>query len=202
MAGLRAAAGGVQGALHGGQVGQHQLGVDGFGVVGRIDRARHVRDAPGFEAAQHVHRRVGLAHLGEEAVAQALAARRALHQAGHVHQLQRGVHLAPHAGRGGHGVQARIGDGHPRHVRVDGAEGAVVGGDRGGGQRVEERGLADVRQPEDRGLHPALPPSAPVWSWVMAGCIPFIYRAPMASRAPCMAPAMAFSSLAVGLDST
>ena len=45
--------------------------------------------------------------------------------------------------------EARIGHGHDPDVRVDGAERVVLGGDAGASQRVEERGLADVRQADD-----------------------------------------------------
>ena len=153
LAGLGAAAGGVQGALEGGEIGQHQLGVDDLGIVHGVDGACDVGYALGFEAAQYVHRGVGLAHLGQEAVAEALAARGALDQAGDVHQFERGIHLALHAGGRGHGVEARVGDGHARQVGLDGAEGAVLGGDFGGGQGVEERGLADVGEAEDGCFH-------------------------------------------------
>ncbi len=137
----------------GGEIGQHQLGVDDLGVVHGVDGACDVGYALGFEAAQYVHRGVGLAHLGQEAVAEALAARGALDQAGDVHQFERGIHLALHAGGRGHGVEARVGDGHARQVGLDGAEGAVLGGDFGGGQGVEERGLADVGEAEDGCFH-------------------------------------------------
>ena len=153
LAGLGAAARRVQGALEGGEIGQHQLGVDDLGVMHRVHGAGDVGHALGFEAAQHVHRCVGLAHLGQEAVAQALAARGALDQAGHVQQLQGGLDLALHAGGFGHGVEARIGDGHAGQVGLDGAEGAVLGGDFGGGQGVEEGGLADVGEAEDGCFH-------------------------------------------------
>ena len=48
--------------------------------------------------------------------------------------------------------QARIGHFDHADVRLDGAEGIVLGRDAGLGQRVEEGGLADVRQADDAAL--------------------------------------------------
>ena len=46
-------------------------------------------------------------------------------------------------------VEPRIGHLHDADVRLDGAERIVLGRDAGLGERVEQGGLADVRQSDD-----------------------------------------------------
>ena len=46
-------------------------------------------------------------------------------------------------------LQARIRHRHDADVRIDGAEGVVLGGDLRARQGVEQRRLADVRQADD-----------------------------------------------------
>jgi hypothetical protein len=56
------------------EVGEHQLSLDRVRVAQGIDPALDMDDIGILEAAQHVHDRVDLADVGEELVAQALAA--------------------------------------------------------------------------------------------------------------------------------
>ncbi len=69
------------GLLQGLQVRQDQLGVDGLDVVGRVDAAGDVDHVVVGEGAHHLADRVGLADVGQELVAQALALARALDDA-------------------------------------------------------------------------------------------------------------------------
>ena len=66
------------------EVGEHQLGLDHFGIGDRVDLVGDVDDVAVLEAAQHVGDRVALADVGEELVAEAFALAGALHEAGDV----------------------------------------------------------------------------------------------------------------------
>ena len=50
-------------------------------------------------------------------------------------------------------LQTRIRHGHDADIRIDGAEGVVIGGNARICDRVEQRGLADVRQSDDTKFH-------------------------------------------------
>ena len=103
-----------------------------------------------IEAAHHVDDGVALPDVGQKLVAQALALGGALDQAGNVHKFHHGgggllgvVHL-------GQRVQPVVGYGHHTHVGIDGAEGVVCSlRVLGGGDGVEQSGLADVGQADD-----------------------------------------------------
>ena len=110
-----------------------------------IDAARHVHDVGVFEAAHHVRDRVGLADVRQELVAQALALRRAGHQARDVDEFHRGGHDLLGLDDLRQRVEPRIRHRHDAHVRIDGAERIVLRRDLRARQRVEQRGLADVR---------------------------------------------------------
>ena len=70
------------------EVGERQLDLDGLDVAARVDRAFDVDDVFVLEAADDLHDGVGLADVGEELVAEALALRRAAHESGDVHELE------------------------------------------------------------------------------------------------------------------
>ena len=134
---------------HGFHVGQDQLGFDRLDVARRIDRPVDMDDVVVLKAAHDVDDRVHLADVGEELVAQTLAAARALDQTGDVDELDRRggvllgmVHFAQH-------VQTAVRHGHHAGVRLDGTE-RIIGGLRAGaGDGVKQRALADVRQTDD-----------------------------------------------------
>ncbi len=136
--------------FYGGEIGEHQLGVDHLDVAHRIDVAGDMMDVGVFEAAHDLHDGVDFADMAEELVAQPFALARALDQAGDVHELDRrrnddvGLdHLLQH-------LEPRIGHGHDADVRVDRAKG-IIGRLRfaGAGDGVEESGFADVGQTDD-----------------------------------------------------
>ena len=135
------------------EVGEQQLGLDRLDVRERIDAAVGVHDARVVVHAHHVQDRVGLADVGEELVAEPLALVGPADQAGDVVELDRLVHDRPGADGRGHAVEPLVRDADHRHVRLDRGE-RVVGRLRPGpGERVEERGLAGVREPDDADLH-------------------------------------------------
>ena len=57
------------------EIGEHQLGLDGFDIVERIDASRDVDHVRVLEAAHDVDDRVGFADMGEELITQAFAFR-------------------------------------------------------------------------------------------------------------------------------
>ena len=69
----------------------HQLGLDRLDVAQRIDAALGMDDAVVAVRAHDVHDRVGLADVGQEAVAQPLALVRAGDEAGDVVEVDRVV---------------------------------------------------------------------------------------------------------------
>ena len=137
-------------ALQAFHVGDHQLGLDRLGVADGIDAALHVRDVGVLEAAQHVGDGIDLADVAEELVAEALALGGAAHEAGDVDEGEPRRDLGGRARDVAQLVEPRIGHADVADVGLDGAEG-IVGGLRRRRlrQRVEEGGLADVRQAHD-----------------------------------------------------
>ena len=107
-------------------------------------------DVAAFEAAQDVDDGVDLADVGEELVAEALALGGAAHQAGNVDELELGLDLVGRFGDLGDPVEPRVGHRDPADIGLDRAE-RIIGGLRRRrlGQRVEQGGLADIRQPDD-----------------------------------------------------
>src|SRR5690348_11896432 len=105
-----------------------------------------------LEAAHHVRDGIDLADVREELVAEPFALRRARHESRDVHELDRSGNdlLRMHDVR--ELLQARIGDRHHTNVRIDGAEREIRRRDARLGQRVEERGLADIGQADDAAL--------------------------------------------------
>jgi hypothetical protein len=131
------------------QVGEDQLGGDRLDVGGGVDVAVDVHDVRVVEHAHDLADRVGLADVRQELVAQPGALGRALDDAGDVderhhrgHDLGRVVDPRQH-------LEPRVGQGHDADVRLDRREGVVRGEHVVAGQRVEQRRLAHVGQPDD-----------------------------------------------------
>ena len=139
----------VDAALHHLDIGHDQLQVDDVDVPQGIGAALDVGDVAVLKAADHVDDGVGGADVGQELVAQALAAARTLDKTGDVDELNDGgggllggVEIAQP-------LQPLIGHGDHAHVGVDGAEGIVVGGHTGVGDGIEQGGLAHVGKSHD-----------------------------------------------------
>src|SRR5581483_9980596 len=93
---------------------------------------------------------VDLADIGEELVAEALALRGAAHQAGDIDEGQPGRNDLCGLRDFGELVEPGIGHRDLADIRLDGAERIVGRLRRGGlGQRIEQRRLADIGQPDD-----------------------------------------------------
>ena len=74
------------------EVGQHELGLDQLDVVQRIDRAGAVRHPIVLETANQVEQGIDLAHVAQEAIAEALALAGAFDEAGDIDHLQHTGH--------------------------------------------------------------------------------------------------------------
>ena len=92
---------------------------------------------------------VDLADVGQELVAQALAFAGAFHEARDVHELDHGEDGALRAHDPRQRVEPRVGHLHDAGVGLDRGERIVRHERLGGGQRVEEGGLADVGKADD-----------------------------------------------------
>jgi len=122
-------------------------------VGARIDAARNVNHIIVFKTAHHMSDRVGFADVAQELIAQPFALGRARHQTGDVDELHRGRNNFLRFDDRRQRVQARVGHRHHADVGIDGAERIVFGLDSGFGQRVKERGFADVWQADDAALN-------------------------------------------------
>ena len=136
-------------ALDGAEVGEHELGADRLDVARRVHAALDVDDVLVGEVADDLADRVGLADVGEELVAEALALARALHEAGDVHELDDRGHDALRVDDLGERVEARVGHGDEADVGLDGGEGVVRRDRRLAGECGEQRGLAHVGKADD-----------------------------------------------------
>ena len=154
---LLPAAGGLLHALQAAlgllEVGVEQLGLDRGDVGHGVDAALGMDHALVAVDAHHVHDGVGLADVGEEPVAQPLAAVRAGHQPGDVVEVDGVVHHLARADHRGDPFQPVVRHRHHGHVGLDRREGVVGRLGARTGQRVEQRRLARVGQPDDPDLH-------------------------------------------------
>ena len=122
-------------------------GVHGLGL-GYV--LHHMDDVVVIKAAHHMHDGIALADVAQELVAQACTLAGTLDQTGDVYKLHDGRCLFIGLPDLSQLVQPLVRHGHDAAVGLNGAEG-VVGGFRvlGGGDGVEQSGLADVRQTDD-----------------------------------------------------
>ncbi|KPX26538.1 hypothetical protein ALQ28_05001 [Pseudomonas syringae pv. delphinii] len=134
------------------EVGEDQFKVDDLDVAFWVDAVGNVNYVLVFEAAHYVGDGIGLADIGEKLVAQAFAFRGACHEAGDVDELHGGWQDTFRVDDGRQGSQTRVRHRHDAGVRLDGAEGEVLGCNTGFGQGVEQGGLADVRQADDAAI--------------------------------------------------
>ncbi len=135
------------------EIGEHQLGLDCFGVGDRIDAALDMGDVVILEAAKHIGDCVDLADVGQKLVAEPLAFRGAAHEAGDIHEGQPGWNCRLGPGDLGDLIEPIVGDGNLAHIRLDGAERIVRRLRRRGlRQRIEKGGFADIRQSDDATL--------------------------------------------------
>ncbi len=108
-----------------------------------------MRDVGILECAHDERGCVGLANVAEEAVAEALAATRAAHQAGDVGEGDRGGDHLRWLEERGEPVETRIRYGNDAGVRLDRGERIVADGRAGLRHRVEQRRLSGVGQADD-----------------------------------------------------
>ena len=130
-------------------VGQDELGDDGLDVACGLDLTVDVDDVRVVEGSGDHADGVGLADVGEELVAQALALARSPHDAGDVDEGDGGGQDPFGAEDLGEGRQARVRQGNDADVGLDGGEGVVRREHGRTGEGVEQGGLADVGQSDD-----------------------------------------------------
>jgi len=142
--------------LHHLKVGEDQLVVDGFNIgngvhgLGLGHVLHHMDDVVIVKAAHNVHNGVALADMAKELVAKACALTCTLHKTGNVHELHDGGGLFVGLPDLGQLVQPLVRHSHDAGVRLDGAEGIVCSlRVLGGGDGVEQSGLAHVGQADD-----------------------------------------------------
>ena len=142
--------------LHHFQVGEDQLIVDGVDVgdgihgLGLGHILHHMDDVVIVKAAHHMHNGVALADVAQELVAQTRALTGTLHKTCDIHEFHDGRGLFIGLPDLGQLVQTLVRHGHDAAVRLDGAEGIVCGFCiLGGGDGIEQSGLADIRQADD-----------------------------------------------------
>ena len=103
-----------------------------------------------LEAAQHVDDCIDLADVAEELVAEPFALARPFHKAGDVDKAQLGFDDLGALGDCGDLLETLVGDGDLADIGLDRAEGIVRRLRRLRlGERIEQGGLADVRQADD-----------------------------------------------------
>ncbi len=103
-----------------------------------------------FKAAQNMHNGVDFADIGKELVAQAFTFGSSAHQTCNINEVDAGRDDFLRACDFRNAILTWIGNRHFASVWFDGAERIVCSLCCGRlGQRVEERGLADVRQADD-----------------------------------------------------
>ena len=100
--------------------------VDDLDVPHRVNIPGHVDDVRVLEAAHDVDERVHLADVAEELVAQTLAVRRPLHQAGDVHELEGRRDERVDLGDLAELRQTRVRHAHHAEVGFDGAERVIL----------------------------------------------------------------------------
>ena len=142
--------------LHHLKVGEDQLVVDGFNIgngvhgLGLGHVFHHMDDVVIVKAAHHVHDGVALADMTKELVAKAGTLTCTLHQTRNVHELHDGGGLFVGLPDLSQLVQPLVRHCHDAGVRLDGAEGIVCSFSIfGGGDGVEQSGLAHVGQADD-----------------------------------------------------
>ena len=134
------------------KVGERELGVDHFDVINRRNFARNMHHVIVVKAAHDMSRGVAFADVGEKLVAQPFALRRAFDEAGNIHKLHRRGNHALRNDDGRERRQACVGYFYDAAVGLDGAERIVFRRDARFGERVKERGFADVREADDAAL--------------------------------------------------
>jgi hypothetical protein len=149
LARLGGTLGAVQRLLHAFQIGQRQLGVDGVDVRDRVDPVVDVDDVVVLEAADHVGDRIHFPDMRQELVAQAFTTGRAGHQACDIDEFHGSRDDLLRLDDFSELIEAQVRHRHNAHVRLDGAEREVGRGDARLGKRIEQGGLADVRQADD-----------------------------------------------------
>mmetsp|Transcript_24075 Transcript_24075/g.54019 ORF Transcript_24075/g.54019 Transcript_24075/m.54019 type:complete len:271 (+) Transcript_24075:553-1365(+) len=131
-----------------------ELSCDDLNVSDRIDFVLYVHNVRVLEGTQHVHDAIDSSDVGEERVAKTSALGRSLDKPGNVADLEPGVNDALGVVGLKQPVEPLVRHIHTSLVGVDGTEGEVLSGDGAFRERVVQRRLAHVGQPDDSNLEP------------------------------------------------
>ena len=129
-----------------GDVGQHELGLNGFDVALRVDLLGNVLDIGVAEETNDLANRIGLANVGQELVAQALALACTGNQASNVNEFDRCRHDFSRMVDFREFIQTIIGNGNHARIGLNGGKRIVRGEPGFLGKGGEKRRLANVGQ--------------------------------------------------------
>ena len=117
----------LQALLDGFHIGEHQFGLNDFGVCHRVNAAFDVGDVVVFKAADHMGDRVTFADVCEELVAEAFALRCALNEARDINEGHTRRDDVLGTRNRGQFIKARVGNTDVAHVGFNRAERKVRG---------------------------------------------------------------------------
>ena len=129
-----------------GDVGQHELGLNGFDVALRVDLLGNVLDIGVAEETNDLANRIGLANVGQELIAQALALACAGNQASNVNEFDRCRHDFSRMVDFREFIQTIIGNGNHARIGLNGGKRIVRSEPGFLGKGGEKRRLANVGQ--------------------------------------------------------
>ena len=135
-----------QSLLNRGNISQHKLGLDSFHVRLRINLLGHMLDVGVAEETYNFADSIGLANIGEEFIAQALALASACNQTCDIDEFHRGRHNLGRIVDLRQRVQTIVGHRNQTHIRLDCGKGIIGGKTALLRKRGKQRRLADVRQ--------------------------------------------------------
>ena len=138
--------------FHIGEISKCELGLNGLDICQRIDSAADMHDIVILKTAHHMNDGIGLANIGKKLIAQSLAFTGTCHQACDVNKLHRRRKDPLRAHNAGQLGEPRVGNLDDAHIRLNGAEGIILGGNARLGQRIEQGGFAHIRQADDAAL--------------------------------------------------
>ena len=131
------------------EVGQHEFGQNHIKVADRIEPPVDVNHIRIFKKPHHMGNGVHSADVPQKLIAQPLPLAGALDQAGNVDELHRRRNDPPGVLQIGEDLQPLIRHRHDSGVGFDGTEGEVGGLRPPLAERVEQGGLADIRQSDE-----------------------------------------------------
>ena len=126
-----------------------QLKLHDLDVAHGVNGAFHVGEVLVVEAAQHMDECVALAHVGEEAVADAFALTGAFSQARHIHHIHSGINQLVGSDERVDFGQTLVGHVAHTDIRLVGTVGEIGDGGLSIGDAIEHSGLTCIGKADD-----------------------------------------------------